>query len=188
MLIDSTTTVATKMFLAFNVVSIPSVSNIPLMLEQAPRPIQKTTSLAPAELKINSTTTVATLVDSRFYFEDVARPTTDLEKVIGELREWAFLKDNWDGEGAYSPSSDSIKQAVEFVRLISNNATLPEPTLLASGNVSLYWNNKTLYADIEFLGDQRIAYFIKNNEDKHKGILSFNAKKMPAVFSALVGI
>lgn len=188
MLINSTTTVATKLLLAFNAVAIPSVSHIPLMLEQAPRPIQKTTSVAPAELKINSSTAIATLVDPRFYFEDIARPTTEIEKVIGELREWSFLKENWDGEGAYSPSISSIKQAVEFVRLISDNAALPEPTMLASGHVSLYWNIQNLYADIEFLGDQRIAYFIKNNEDKHKGVLSFNAKKMPPVLSTLVGI
>jgi len=58
--------------------------------------------------------------------------------------------------------------------------------LLASGHVALYKNENGLYADIEFLGDGRIAYFIKRNGDKHKGVLTFDSQKMPAVFSALL--
>ncbi len=51
--------------------------------------------------------------------------------------------------------------------------------LLSSGHTALFWNEDNLYADIEFLGDGRIAYFIKKNGDKHKGVLEFKSQKMP---------
>src|SRR5690606_5941498 len=100
-------------------------------------------------------------------------------------RSWSLLETNWDGEGALAPSPESLKQAVSFVRLLSD-IPLPEPMLLSSGRAALYWNENNLYADLEFLEDGRIAYFIKNNGDKHKGVLAFNSEEMPAVFPALI--
>ena len=190
MILSTTTANAAKLFIAINAATIPSLSNIAEKIEHAPRPIEKTTSIAPVELKaiIQTSSTVSSIVEHSIYSEDTARSTTDMEKVIGELREWAFLKINWDGEGANAPSKTSIKEAVKFVRLINDSVEMPDPNLLASGNVSLFWNSQSLYAEIEFLGNNRIAYFIKKNEDKHKGIISFGSEKMPAVFTTLVGI
>lgn len=191
MMLSTTTASAAKLFFAINAVSIPSLSNIPEKLEYAPRPVEKITSVAYPELKVNTATlfTVSSVAaEQTFYVDDIARSTTDMEKVIGELREWAFLKSNWDGEGANAPSISSIKKAVKFVRLINDSVEMPDPNLLASGNVSLFWNTESLYAEIEFLDNNRIAYFIKNNEDKHKGIISFGSEKMPTVFTSLIGI
>jgi len=108
------------------------------------------------------------------------------EMLIGEIRQWRLLNDNWDGEGAATPSNHSLNEAVSFVRLLSQGMPIPEPMLLASGHAGLYWNENHLYADIEFLGDGRIAYFIKRNGDKHKGVFAFNPQEMPAVFQALI--
>lgn len=186
MILSTSTASAAKFFIAINAVSIPSLSNIPEMIEHAPRPIEKITSVAlPSVATLFAVSSVA---DQTFYTEDIARSTTDMEKVIGELREWAFLKNNWDGEDGKAPSVDSIKEAVAFIRLMNRNAEMPDPNLLASGHVSLFWNSQNFYAEIEFLGDNRVAYFIKNNEDKHKGIISFGSEKMPSVFTTLVGI
>ncbi len=127
----------------------------------------------------------STVVANGASYKDIARPTTQLEKLIGELRELNFLKADWDGEGAAAPSVLSLKEAVSFARLLDGIA-LPEPMLLASGHTSLYWNEGDLYADIEFLGDGRIAYFIKKHGDKHKGVLAFDSQKMPAVFQTLL--
>lgn len=179
-----------NLFIAINATYIPSLSKIPEMIQHGPRPIEKITSVAPIGLKASTAIlfVVSSVADRTIYAEDIARSTTDVEKVIGELREWALFKNNWDGEGGNAPSVDSIKEAVAFVRLINSNAKIPDPNLLASGHVSLFWNSQNLYAEIEFLGDNRIAYFIKNNEDKHKGIISFGSEKMPALFTTLVGI
>jgi len=114
------------------------------------------------------------------------RATTVQEKIIGEIRSWNLLDNDWDGEGSLKPYTQSIKEAVSFVNLLSDEITPPEPMLLSSGHTALFWNEADLYADIEFLGDGRIAYFIKKNGDKHKGVLEFNSQQMPVVFPALL--
>ena len=59
--------------------------------------------------------------------------------------------------------------------------------LLGSGHAGLFWKTDSLYADLEFLGDGRIAYFIEHEGvGKHKGVVKFDSEKMPAVFPALL--
>lgn len=127
-----------------------------------------------------------TIITNDSAFEESKRQTTPHEKIIGEMRRWLLLGANWDGEGSQAPSHQSIKEASAFVRLIDDTLPLPEPMVLASGHAALYWNTGDIYADLEFLGNQRIAYFIKKHEDKHKGVLTFDSNNMPAVFSALL--
>lgn len=160
----------------------PTVTAAPKIPDQQARPSSVSASRSLISgVSYNATTVVA----NDGIYKDIARPTTQLEKLIGELRELNFLKADWDGEGAAAPSALSLKEAVSFARLLDGIA-LPEPMLLASGHTALYWNEGDLYADIEFLGDGRIAYFIKNHGDKHKGVLAFDSKKMPAVFQTLL--
>jgi hypothetical protein len=114
------------------------------------------------------------------------RPTTPLESLVGEIRQYAIFEANWDGEGAAAPNARALREAEKFVRLLDPDLPLPEPMLHSSGNAGLFWRNPSLYADLEFLGGGRIAYFIKRNGDRHKGVLTFDSKSMPSVFSALV--
>lgn len=115
------------------------------------------------------------------------RATTDQERLIGEIRRWILMGANWDGEGAIPPAAPSLEESVAFVRLLENIAELPEPMLLSSGHAGLFWKTDNLYADLEFLGDGRIAYFIEHEgEGKHKGVIKFDSEKMPAVFPALL--
>lgn len=114
------------------------------------------------------------------------RETTDKERLIGELRQLNLLDANWDGENATKPKERAIKDAVSFSHHLNNRFNTPETMLHDTGNVSLYWNTDNFYADIEFLGDGRVSYFIKKNEDKHKGVCKLNNEKMPAVLEALL--
>lgn len=184
-MIITNTIAAAEVFLAIS--SPTTVSNIPANLEseQAVSPTQKVSTIAFNPLK-ESLEPIPSIND--FSFDDVIRATSESEKIIGEIRQWRFLEENWDSEGAHAPSIQSIKEAVSFVRLIKDSAQMPEPMLHATGNVSLYWDEKSLYAEIEFLGDSRIAYFIKSNEDKHKGVFIFDPSEMPSIFSNIIGI
>lgn len=122
----------------------------------------------------------------RIYNSDSSRPTTNKEKIIGEIRGFSSLAANWDGEGALKPRPESIRDAVSFLMLMEDHALLPESVLHVSGNVALFWNREDfLYADIEFLGGNKIAYFIKLNQDRHKGVISFDSEQIPAVFPAV---
>lgn len=174
---------------AMSVTPIPTVSHIPpALVEQQARPIQRITSRSLIVADIQLPTQLTTFVANDEKYEGSARHTTSHENIIGEIRQWNLLGADWDDEGAATPNTQSIKEAVAFVRLLDGDIALPEPMLLGSGHAALYWNEGRLYADIEFLGDGRIAYFIKNSGDKHKGVLTFDSQKMPSVFSALLTI
>lgn len=114
------------------------------------------------------------------------RPTTTREQIIGEIRSWNLYAVNWDGENAAIPNHQCIKDAVSFVRLLPENIILPEPMLHASGKTGLFWEDGGLYADIEFLGNGRIAYYIERDGDKHKGELNFDSENLPPVFAVLL--
>jgi hypothetical protein len=123
--------------------------------------------------------------DSIEQWESV-RSTTAQEILIGEIREWALFGADWDGEGAQAPNSASCRESVEFVRLLKSDGEMPDPMLLASGHAGLLWRQLGLYADLEFLGDGKIAYYIERNGDRHKGVVSFDKKTMPSVFAAIL--
>ena len=133
---------------------------------------------------VSSATAISSVVES--YLDDFGRATTPQEELIGEVRSWALWNENWDGEGAKVPVESSLREAVNFVRLIKSEQLLPDAMLFASGRSGLYWHESGLYADLEFLGDGRIAYFIKIDADQHKGVVGFDSKKLPAVFQALL--
>jgi hypothetical protein len=180
------TAAAAKLFLAMSVLPAPTVSDFPrAVVEPRPCPIQKTTSRASV---LTTTPSVATTVSANGdNYADSVRHTTAYEELIGEIRSWSLLPANWDGEGSAAPLTKSLKEAVSFIRLLGE-MPVPESMLLSSGNAALYWNEGQLYGDLEFLGDGRIAYFIKRNGDRHKGVLAFDSKEIPVVFPALIRV
>lgn len=180
-----TTVGAAKICMALAAVPTPSVSPIlQLLEEQQTRPPLIADS--PPSLQVSHERGSATIIHIKAGSRELTRPTTSQEKLIGDIREWRLLGANWDGEGAASPSILSIKEAVSFVRMLNDGISIPEPMMLASGHTALYWNEAGVYADIEFLGDGRIAYFIKRNGDKHKGVVTFDSQKMPVVLPLLL--
>lgn len=117
------------------------------------------------------------------------RLTTPREEAIGNLRGWSSLEKNWDGEGANIPNPTSLKDAEYFIDLLGKGYSIPEPMLLANGRAGLYWDEDGLYADLEFLGDGRVTYFIEHRgEGKHKGVVQFRRGEMPPVFAALLRV
>jgi hypothetical protein len=120
-----------------------------------------------------------------FPYEPAYRQTTEQEKLIAEFMQFKYLNENWDGEGGLAPDQNSVTEAIDFIYIL-DNIVVPEAMLLSSGHTALFWNENGLYADIEFLGNGRIAYFIRKNDDKHKGVVEFDSKKMPDVFATLL--
>lgn len=116
------------------------------------------------------------------------RPTSAQEEAIGELRGWALLDANWDGEGAIRPNVASLREAEAFVRLLESE-NLPEPMLLANGRGGLYWNDNGIYADLEFTGDGNVTYFVEHGGfGRHKGVVKFDGEKLPRVLLALLEV
>lgn len=137
----------------------------------------------------SSSTCIPYFVDSvnALFGEKADRQTDEKEKLIGEIRSWAAFTADWDGEGAISPNKLSLETATNFIRLLPVTVDVV-PMLNANGRAGLYWNNLDFYADLEFLGDGRIAYFIQKSDDRHKGLLHFDSKFVPPVLSTLLEV
>jgi hypothetical protein len=171
----------------------PTISPLASSSEQQIPPVKKTSTRLPLikSERESTSSSVAALTDwfttvNAVLMDESDRPTTAREKLIGEIRSWALFKENWDGEGASAPLASSLREAVAFAGILGESDLLPEAMLFAAGHAGLFWDEEKLYADLEFLGDGRIAYFIERQGDKHKGVLKFDSKKMPTVFPALL--
>lgn len=193
--LQSGTAASAKAILALSLCSYPALaSQMPPLWEQDYWHIHGTISSSwPGSESISryqvEATTQAQLINPAFApqpFAETERKTTEHEKIAGAIREWALLSSNWDGEGASKPNQRSLREATIFLHLLDRGMPIPEPMLLASGHASLFWHDVNLYAELEFLGDGHIAYFIERSGDKHKGVLKFDSKNMPPVFQALL--
>lgn len=173
------TAAAANLFLAVSLGQAPTVSTLPSAYQAFVKSSPVRTYQGHSESATHS-------VANEEFFDLASRETTAQETLIGTLRNWSRLDQDWDGEGSAKPISGSIREAVAFVRLFADyKFEEPEPMLTASGHAALFWNTDELYADIEFLGNQRVAYFVKRNSDKHKGVVAFDSENLPIVFQAL---
>lgn len=121
---------------------------------------------------------------------DRARATTDREHAIAEIRRWRNLQTNWDSEGAAAPVLGSLLDASDFACALESRHLTPEPMLHTSGRAGLYWRTADLYADLEFLGGGRIAFYYEKNgssgTDRLKGVVHFDGTNLPGVLEPLL--
>jgi hypothetical protein len=116
----------------------------------------------------------------------IARQTSEQERVIAELRRWKDWEAGWDGEGATTPNVTSINCAIKFVCEMDREDPMPEPMLHGTGEAGLFWNEQDLYGDLKFLGDGRVAYFVRRGESRHKGIVDSSEVAVLAVLHPLL--
>jgi hypothetical protein len=109
----------------------------------------------------------------------IDRETTEQEHLIALLRDWETLDSNWDGDGACRPNINSLRAASNFVCLLPLNASMPEPLLHATGRAGLTWGSIDDYGELEFLGEQKIAYYFSRPSSKHKGVIDFDGIDIP---------
>ncbi|MDP3251311.1 MAG: hypothetical protein Q8M77_05310 [Hydrogenophaga sp.] len=143
----------------------------------------RTSSRTEAEPDANLLVQISSGVGSA---EPIERETSEQERIIAELRRLNLLEANWDGEGAAVPIPSSLKLAVNFVCSMGRNDSMPEPMLHPSGEAGLFWSDDNLYGDLKFLGDGRVAYFIRRGESRHKGVVDSTDVEVLAVLHPLL--
>lgn len=125
----------------------------------------------------------ASVLDGQTAF---TRETNEQEHTIAILRSWRKYSDNWDHEMAKAPNPTSLQSAISFVSSLSNEFMMPEPMLHDSGRTGLFWGEDQLYADLEFLEDGSIAYYMEYGEEQSKGVVEFDKHNVPSVFKPLL--
>lgn len=146
-------------------------------------------------LPISSSNSELGKFDSKFIFftagvgdeqTEYARETNEQERTIAMLRGWKKYPANWDHEMAKAPNPISLQSAISFISSLSNEFMMPEPMLHDTGRAGLFWGEDQLYADLEFLENGSIAYYIERGKDRHKGVVEFDKRNIPPVLKPLL--
>jgi hypothetical protein len=113
-----------------------------------------------------------------------ARPSPPSEQTaadiaVGQLLRMAAWDEDWDGNQAAKPLGFSFRQAREFIRALSAESTVPRPALHADGHAILFIRRPDVYAELEFLGDQRISFYARRGEQEWTDEFSFAGRPLP---------
>lgn len=92
----------------------------------------------------------------------LAKEQADLHQ---QLRSYADLPENWDGEGATTPSAEAIENAIQFLYDKPVQIPLPSPDIGSAGEVGVYWDENGIFAEAVFEGDGHFHYYAEHVVD-----------------------
>ena len=90
------------------------------------------------------------------------QPDSEAEaKLRRELVSYTRLADNWDGDGAKTPTQEAVNDALTFLDGRPSDIPPPYPEEGMDGDVGVYWDFKQakIFAEVTFDGDGTFAYF-----------------------------
>ena len=192
-----TTTSAKFLFAA--VLATPPTANVDCLLEQRAQEVVNPPAIhstyqpsLPADLAYSNYLTSTS--DSPAFLL-TSRQTTPIEIAVSQLRKWRHLKENYDGERARAPDMASLIDAESFVRAWLDLSLTPEPMLFANGRAGLFWDERGVYADLEFHGEGRLSYLVKiaganqgQASETHRGVMQLHADRAPEIIAKLMNI
>jgi hypothetical protein len=114
---------------------------------------------------------------------DTSRTMADV--TIEKLLRLEKLDADWDGNDAAKPIGYSIKEARNFIRKLSPESIVPGATLHADGHAILFVRRLDIYAEIEFLGDNKIGYYARRGEEKWSEEFFFDGRSLPEGLSRI---
>jgi len=85
-------------------------------------------------------------------------------KLVGKICGYASLGSNWDGEGAAPIKDDVVDDCLSFLAAIPADVGPPKVMPLRTGEVSLYWDRRSIYAEISFDGSHSFCAYAKGPE------------------------
>lgn len=107
------------------------------------------------------------------------------DAAIAQLLRLEKLDADWDGSDAAKPLDYSIKDARLFIRMLSPESIVPRATLHADGHAILFVREPDLYAELEFLGNNKIGFYARRGEQKWGDEFSFDGRSLPEGLSRI---
>lgn len=86
------------------------------------------------------------------------------------LERYLRLRDGWDGPESKAPSRRSIEIIEAMLNRLPTCLPIPTAMLSRSGEVGLYWDSLTTFADIVLEDDRVFSFFVRN---KGSGVEAF---------------
>lgn len=135
----------------------------------------------PAWFVFGQTDITKSEADTKLSAEPLSLSTsaTPADSTIGQLVRLGKLEADWDGNDAAKPLDYSIKDARFFLRKLSPGSVIPRATLHADGHAILFVRQPDLYAELEFLGNNKIGFFARRGDQKWGDEFSFDGRSLP---------
>jgi hypothetical protein len=108
---------------------------------------------------------------------------TQADIAVGQLCRMQELDADWDGGGAARPLAFSLKEARAFIRALAPESIIPRATLHADGHAILFLRSADTYAELEFLGNNRIGFYARWGGDEWSDEFHFDGRTLPQALS-----
>lgn len=89
-----------------------------------------------------------------------------LQKLHYSIRNYGTYEDNWDGYNGIPAKEETIRDALNFLKLLPSDIALPFSGLSGDGEINLFWDRDGIFIDIGFTGDSQFSYFARDSKGK----------------------
>jgi hypothetical protein len=104
---------------------------------------------------------------------------TKADLITAQLLRMEQWDSDWDGSGAAKPLPLSRKDARAFIRTLAPESIIPRPALHADGHAILFMRGPDTYAELEFLGNQRIGFYARWGGQEWADEIEFDGCTIP---------
>ncbi len=101
------------------------------------------------------------------------------DAAVAQILRFEKFEADWDGSDAARPLTYSLKEAHAFIRKLSPDSVIPRAALHADGHAILFIRKPDVYAELEFLGDNKIGFYARRGEQKWSDEISFDGQSLP---------
>ena len=120
------------------------------------------TSIINVEHYSNMSAKEATIAELRIPIGNKIQYKNSENDVFSRLASYSKLQPEWDGADSVIPSITDVQLAVDFVESIPAIFPLPKPMLSREGVIGLYWDDGSVYIDIQFDSEHTLSVFSRD--------------------------
>jgi hypothetical protein len=142
--------------------SLPATTKPNWNTEKTKRTEKVATSIISVDHYNNKPADQETIAELRIPIGNKISDKTPATDVFSRLNSYSKLQPDWDGADSIVPSSNDVKLVIDFVESIPPIFPLPKPMLSREGVIGLYWDDGSVYIDIQFDSEHTLCVFSRD--------------------------
>jgi hypothetical protein len=147
------------------------------------RPAQSLAYMPPKEISKPAATVAKPIswasASGRENASQIGTQRTQADVAVAQLLRLGELEADWDGNEAAKPLPGSIEDARIFIRALAPESAIPRPALHADGHAILFLRGPDVYAELEFLGNDRIGFYARRGGRQWSDEICFDGQTLP---------
>ena len=142
--------------------SLPATAKPNWNIEKTKTTEKLATSIISVEHYNNTLADQETIAELRIPIGNKIPDKTSATDVFSRLVSYSKLQPDWDGVDSIVPSIIDVNLAIDFVESIPPIFPLPKPMLSREGVIGLYWDDGSVYIDIQFDSENTLSVFSRD--------------------------